>query len=115
MVVHANHANEISNEVGEALKKMKNAGITLLNQSVLLRGVNDSAAILASLSKVLFAQGVLPYYVHMLDLVKGATGFRVDPSQARVIYRELLTLLPGYLVPKLVKEEPGATSKTPVI
>lgn len=115
MVVHANHANEMDDEVGEALKRMKSAGMTVLNQSVLLNGVNDSAKVLASLSKVLFAHGVLPYYVHMLDPVKGAAGFRVEPSRARAIYRELLTQLPGYLVPKLVKEVPGAASKTPVI
>lgn len=115
MVVHANHPGEIDDAVGEALNRMKSAGMTLLNQSVLLNGVNDSATVLASLSKVLFAHGVLPYYVHMLDPVKGAAGFRVEPSRARAIYRELLTLLPGYLVPKLVKEVPGAASKTPVI
>lgn len=114
MVVHANHSNEIDKEVAEAFNKMKSAGITLLNQSVLLNGVNDSATVLASLSKTLFAHGVLPYYVHMLDLVEGAAGFNVDPSRVRTIYRELLTLLPGYLVPKMVKEEPGAASKTPV-
>lgn len=115
MVIHANHANEVNGEVGEALNQLKNANITLLNQSVLLKGVNDSAAVLASLSKVLFGHGVLPYYVHMLDLVKGAAGFKVDPARARAIYRELLTLLPGYLVPRPVKEDPGAASKTPVI
>lgn len=115
MVVHANHPNEIDCDVRDGFARMKNAGITLLNQSVLLKGVNDSAPTLASLSKALFANGVLPYYVHMLDPVEGASGFIVDSSRSSAIYRELLTLLPGYLVPKLVKEEPGAASKTPMI
>lgn len=115
MVIHANHAQEIDNQVNTALAMLKQGGITTLNQSVLLKGVNDSANKLAILSKVLFQQGVLPYYLHLLDTVEGAAGFAVDLGRAKAIYSELLTMLPGYLVPKLVREEPGAKSKTPVI
>jgi len=112
MVVHANHANELDHSVAVAMEKLKSAHVPLLNQSVLLRGVNDSVTALAKLSERLFEYGILPYYLHMLDPVKGAAHFAVDESQARAIMQGLSELLPGYLVPKLVREIPGKPGKT---
>lgn len=115
MVIHCNHAQEIDQDVGEALTRLKTAGVTLLNQSVLLQGVNDNREALAQLSQRLFQVGVLPYYLHLLDRVAGAAHFAVDETRARTLYQELLAVLPGYLVPRLVRENPGAASKTPVL
>lgn len=114
VVIHCNHANEIDAEVGDSLAQLKAAGITLLNQSVLLRGINDKTKILASLSEALFARGVLPYYLHLLDPVAGAAHFAVSDRAAKTIYRDLLSSLPGFLVPKLVRETPHEHSKTPI-
>ena len=114
IVVHCNHPNEIDEPVKQIFKMMLDAGITLLNQSVLLKGVNDSASTLVLLSKTLFRSGVLSYYLHMLDKVEGAAHFHLDETDIRKIYSEMLARLPGYLVPKLVKEVPGSTSKTPI-
>jgi EF-P beta-lysylation protein EpmB len=114
LVIHANHPNELSEPVIEALTTLRRQGVTLLNQSVLLKGVNDSAQVLESLSERLFEAGVMPYYLHLLDRVAGAAHFEVAEPQAQAIYRELLARLPGYLVPKLVREIPGEASKTPV-
>jgi EF-P beta-lysylation protein EpmB len=111
MVVHANHPGEIDQSVAVGLEKLKNAHVPLLNQSVLLRGVNDSVNTLALLSERLFDYGILPYYLHMLDPVKGAAHFAVDEPQARLIMQGLRKLLPGYLVPKLVREMAGHASK----
>lgn len=113
MVVHCNHANEINDAVRLALRKLKMAGVTLLNQTVLLKGVNDDAEALSELSHKLFQSDVLPYYLHLLDKVKGAAHFDVDTQKAQEIMRELMAQCPGYLVPKLVREvagEPGKTS-----
>lgn len=115
LVIHCNHAQEIDGEVATGLKLLKDAGVTLLNQSVLLRGVNDDSQVLANLSQTLFAVGVLPYYLHLLDKVAGAAHFAVDETRASALYQNLLTLLPGYLVPKLVREDPQAGSKTPLL
>lgn len=115
VVIHCNHAQEIDAEVVEALARLKRAGVTLFNQSVLLRGVNDSSETLAQLSQTLFDAGVLPYYLHMLDQVSGAAHFAVSEADASTLYQQLLTLLPGYLVPKLVRENAGAGSKTPLL
>ncbi len=112
IVIHANHANEIDDHVRHALGALRDAGATLLNQSVLLRGVNDSADALAALSETLFSAGVLPYYLHLLDPVAGAAHFDVPESEARAIVRELHARLSGYLVPKLVREIPEAAGKT---
>ncbi len=112
VVVHANHANELDGSVQQALKRLAQAGATLLNQSVLLRGVNDSAAALVNLSTRLFEAGVLPYYLHMLDKVRGAAHFDVPEREARDLLRAATARLPGYLVPRLVREEAGAASKT---
>lgn len=114
VVVHVNHPSELDSQVENQLNRLRTAGITLLNQSVLLKGVNDSASCLVSLSKRLFQCGILPYYLHLLDKVTGASHFDVDETAALAIHNELLATLPGYLVPKLVKEVPHAPSKTPV-
>jgi L-lysine 2,3-aminomutase len=114
MVVHVNHAHEIDTEVGTALTRLRGAGVTLLNQSVLLRGINDSAAALAALSERLFRFGVLPYYLHQFDPVVGAMHFAVADATAQRIDQELRTRLPGYLVPRLVREVAGAPAKLPL-
>ncbi|MBP8289929.1 MAG: EF-P beta-lysylation protein EpmB [Chromatiaceae bacterium] len=114
LVIHANHAREVrGEEVHAALSALKATGATLLNQSVLLRGVNAEAASLADLSEALFAAGVLPYYLHRLDPVAGAAHFAVSLAEARAIMAKLRTELPGYLVPKLVRELPGGAYKEP--
>jgi EF-P beta-lysylation protein EpmB len=112
IVVHVNHAQEISADVAAVLNRLRAAGITLLNQSVLLKGVNDDTKALAALSEALFACGVLPYYLHVLDKVEGAAHFDIPLNAARHIHAELATVLPGYLLPRLVCETPGAMSKT---
>lgn len=112
VVLHANHANELDDAVAAACRRLADAGATLLNQAVLLRGVNDSAAAQAALSRRLFACGVLPYYLHLLDPVRGAAHFEVSLESARTLLGELAGRLPGYLVPRLVREEPGRPGKT---
>ena len=112
MVVHCNHANEIDRAVRAALEAVARTGTTLLNQSVLLRGINDSAKSLESLSRSLFACGVLPYYLHLLDPVSGTAHFDVPASRGMELIAKLRRRLPGYLVPRLVREEPGEPSKT---
>ncbi|KAB8311935.1 EF-P beta-lysylation protein EpmB [Erwinia endophytica] len=114
LVTHINHAQEINDELRQALLQLKRAGVTLLNQSVLLRGINDNAATLATLSQTLFDAGVLPYYLHVLDKVQGAAHFYVSDEEARAIMRELLALVSGYMVPKLAREIGGEPSKTPL-
>lgn len=114
MVIHANHAQELDGQVLDACRRLRAAGVTLLNQSVLLAGVNDDAATLAALSTRLFEAGVLPYYLHVLDHVAGAAHFLRSDADAVALHRELAARLPGYLVPRLVREEPGAPGKTPL-
>ena len=114
MVIHANHPNELDDEATAALARLKAAGITLLNQAVLLQGINDDAAVLADLSERLFAAGVLPYYLHQLDKVQGAAHFEVDDERAMSIHRQLLIRLPGYLAPRLVREQAGEAYKSPM-
>ena len=115
VVVHANHANEIDDDVGAALDALRRAGQTVLNQSVLLRGVNDTVDALCALSTRLFEAGALPYYLHMLDRVQGAAHFDVDPVTATALHAGMRARLPGYLVPRLVREEPGTPGKTLVL
>jgi L-lysine 2,3-aminomutase len=110
-VLHANHANELDANVRAACAHLRAAGVLLLNQTVLLKGVNDDAAALASLSRALFEAGVLPYYLHALDRVSGAAHFDVPEARAREIAGELAAHLPGYLVPRLVRELEGAPAK----
>ncbi|GMG85796.1 EF-P beta-lysylation protein EpmB [Biformimicrobium ophioploci] len=114
MVIHSNSAHEFDAEVGSALERLRAAGATLLNQSVLLRGVNDSATALAELSETLFQWGVMPYYLHQLDRVQGAAHFAVSDERAKALVAELRAQLPGYLVPQLVREIPGQPGKTPL-
>jgi L-lysine 2,3-aminomutase len=114
VVVHSNHANELDDGVAQALAALKLELAALLNQSVLLAGINDDAATLARLSERLFACGVLPYYLHLLDRVAGAAHFDVDEARAKRLIAELRSRLPGYLVPRLVREIPGELSKTVV-
>lgn len=114
LVLHINHAREIDAVLISHLNALKQAGITLLNQAVLLKGINDSLVAQTTLSKRLFNAGVLPYYLHLLDKVKGAHHFNVSESDALKLYNQLLSNLSGFLVPKLVKEEAGKKSKTPV-
>jgi EF-P beta-lysylation protein EpmB len=114
VVVHSNHANELDDGVAQALAALKRKLTALLNQSVLLAGVNDDAATLARLGERLFSCGVLPYYLHLLDRVAGAAHFDVGEAAARRLIAELRSRLPGYLVPRLVREIPGELSKTVV-
>jgi L-lysine 2,3-aminomutase len=101
--------------VGAALAAAKGAGFTLLNQAVLLRGVNDAPDTLTMLSEQLFEAGVLPYYLHVLDRVQGAGHFDVSESRALKLHREVRERLPGYLVPRLVREQAHEASKTPLV
>ena len=114
-VVHCNHSQEIDKQVKEALARLSHSGMSLLNQSVLLKDINDEAQILVDLSKSLFSSGVMPYYLHLLDKVSGSAHFDVSEAKAKRLYQDLLTQLPGYLVPKLVREVPSAPSKIPVV
>jgi len=110
-VLHVNHANEIDSEVRAACALLRDSGVTLLNQTVLLRGVNDDADALADLSRALFDAGVLPYYLHVLDHVRGAAHFDVPEARARLIAGQLAAKMPGYLVPRLAREIYGAPAK----
>lgn len=112
VVIHANHARELSPAVAGACTRLRGAGATVLNQSVLLAGVNDGAEVLIGLSRRLSAIGVLPYYLHQLDRVAGAGHFAVEDARALALLAEVHAALPGYLVPRLVREEPGAPGKT---
>jgi EF-P beta-lysylation protein EpmB len=111
MVVHANHANEFDDHVDAAMTRLRAAGTLLLNQAVLLRGVNDSVEALAALGERGHAAGVLPYYLHQLDRVAGAAHFEVDDATARNLHAALAARLSGYLVPKLVREVAGDPGK----
>lgn len=113
IVVHANHPAEIDPCVVTAMRRLREAGITVLNQSVLLRGVNDSVDVLVELSEALFRAGVLPYYLHLLDRVQGAARYEVDTASARRLMDGVRAVLPGYLVPRLVREQRGAPYKMP--
>ena len=114
VVIHANHADELTPDVAEAVAKLKLHGATVLNQAVLLKGVNDCSCSQIKLSERLFEIGVLPYYLHQLDKVQGAAHFQISDKQARDIHQTMMQTLPGYLVPKLVREVAGEPSKTPL-
>lgn len=114
IVLHANHANEFDPRVDAACAALRGAGATLLNQSVLLRGVNDDVDALSALSERLFAAGVLPYYLHQLDRVQGAAHFEVDDARALALVEAMRRRLPGYLVPRLVREVAGDAAKRPL-
>lgn len=115
LVLHVNHPNELSPELRTTLQPLRQAGVTLLNQSVLLRGVNDSIDTLVRLSITLFDNGVLPYYLHLLDRVQGAAHFEISEQEARKLQVGIRNRLPGYLVPAMVRETPGAPAKQPLI
>ena len=114
VVLHANHANEFDAAVDAACAGLRAAGATLLNQAVLLRGINDREDALIELSERLFAAGVLPYYLHQLDRVQGAAHFEVNDDRALALVEAMRARLPGYLVPRLVREVAGDTSKRPL-
>ncbi len=114
LVTHINHANEINAELSQQLARLRAEKVTLLNQSVLLKGVNDSVPAQVALSEALFDAGVLPYYLHVLDKVQGAAHFYVSDEQARAIIAGLIEQVSGYLVPKLTREIGGRPSKTPL-
>lgn len=114
MVLHINHPNEIDDALKEKCRLLRQAGVTLLNQTVLLKGINDDVQTLCKLSHTLFEAGILPYYLHILDKVQGAAHFDISIEQAVDLYWQLLENLSGYLVPKLVQELPNRPYKTPV-
>jgi len=111
-VVHANHANEIVDDCADALRQIVRAGIPVLNQAVLLKGINDTTEALAELCNRLINLGVMPYYLHQLDRVEGAAHFEVDVATGKKLIEELKQKLPGYAVPKYVREIPGEAGKT---
>lgn len=115
MVVHCNHPNELNNNNKNVIAQIKNTNTVLLNQSVLLKNVNDDADVLAKLSHKLFDYGILPYYLNQLDKISGTKHFFISREQAKTIHIQLLEMLPGYLVPKLVEEISGKKNKTPLI
>jgi len=112
VVVHANHAAELDEAVAHSLARLTDCGIPLLNQAVLLRGVNDNVNALADLSRRLIDLRVMPYYLHQLDRVTGAAHFEVPLEQGLELVEQLRTLLPGYGVPRYVQEVPSNLSKT---
>lgn len=114
VVIHANHAKELQEDCSNALDKLKRRHIVLLNQSVLLKGINDSFESLKNLSQALIDHGVLPYYLHQLDRVNGAGLFEVSEKKGKNLIKELRLKMPGYAIPKYVKEKPGYKSKTPL-
>ncbi len=115
LVIHCNHANELDDTVGEALVAIRNQGITLLNQTVLLKGINDSVDILTNLLRRLFKFQVLPYYLHQLDRVNGTAHFEVERKAALDLIEQLRCCLPGYLIPRLVEEVSGKRSKQTIV
>lgn len=114
MVLHVNHPREIDDKVGACARRLHRAGVPLLNQSVLLRGINDSVEIQRDLSERLFSVHVMPYYLHITDRVEGAAHFAVEEETAKGLIWSLSQQLPGYLIPRLVREDPGAAAKTPI-
>jgi len=115
LVVHSNHSNELDTDFASGMAKLSTNGVILLNQSVLLKGVNDNLEILTELSKKLFAANVLPYYLHLPDEVQGTAHFDISRNDATVLLDQMRQSLPGYLLPKLVKEHAGEASKTQYI
>ena len=114
VVLHANHANEIDQTVRRAITALQSSGVTVLNQTVLLKNINDDVDSLIKLSEALFDAGVLPYYLHLLDKVQGAAHFDVTMETAQSLVKGMIERCPGYLVPKLVQEVAGKPSKSPI-
>ena len=115
VVGHSNHSQEITNQVKENLNSLRASKVNLLNQSVLLAGVNDDSQVLKELSQTLISLNILPYYLHLPDKVSGTSHFSVSSEKAIKILNSLRDELPGYLVPNLVQEEPGELSKTRLV
>jgi EF-P beta-lysylation protein EpmB len=115
IVLHVNHPNELDAQLTAACARLRSTGVTLLNQSVLLAGINDDVEVLSELSRRLFDAGVLPYYLHALDRVRGAAHFAVADERAQALAGRLAAQLPGYLVPRLVREVPGAPAKIALV
>lgn len=115
LVIHANHAREFDAGVDAALGRLRGAGAHLLNQTVLLAGVNDSEEAITGLMRRAFRAGALPYYLHLLDPVSGAQRFDMELERARALMETLRRELSGYLVPRLVRERAGAPYKLPVL
>ena len=114
IVFHINHANEINGDVIHAIEPLLAARIPLFNQSVLLKGINDDATVLAELSEQLFDNGIQPYYLHLFDKVQGVAHFDISEQEAKRITLQLMAILPGFLMPKLVREIAGEANKTPI-
>lgn len=114
MVLHVNHPNETQGKLNTAVSKLRQLGVAVLNQTVLLKGINDTTDTLVELSEALFAIGVLPYYLHLLDPVEGASHFDLDEISARSLFLEMQKKLPGYLLPRLVRDVPGEQSKVTI-
>jgi len=114
IVLHVNHANELSEPLKIALEPLRIARIPLFNQSVLLKGINDNVDVLSKLSENLFDLGIQPYYLHLLDHVQGAAHFDINEQSAIKLYKKLMTRLSGFLLPKLVREIAGEANKTPI-
>jgi EF-P beta-lysylation protein EpmB len=112
IIVHMNHPNEINQDVRTAMQRLRRLGVTLLNQSVLLKGINDRADTLIALSETLFSAGVIPYYLHVLDKTQHTAHFDLDLETAKRLHQAITKSLPGYLVPRLVREDAGMPSKT---
>lgn len=113
-IIHCNHSRELDEDVFHHLKQLQRLGCTILNQAVLLKGVNDNAETLYELCKLLVDQGIMPYYLHQLDRVKGAAHFEVEEERGRCLIKEIAQRLPGYAVPKYVREVSGEPNKTPL-
>jgi len=111
VVVHANHPAELDSTVEAAISRLAEARVMLLNQAVLLAGVNDSVAVLRALSERLIDLQIVPYYLHLLDRVQGTAAFEVDEASGRSLHEQLRTVLPGYAVPRLAREVPGEPAK----
>jgi len=114
VVLHINHPREINGELAEAVARLRCTGAQILNQAVLLKGINDCPATLVELSEALFASGILPYYLHTLDKVTGAGHFAISDREAVALHEKMRENLPGYLVPQLVRDVPGKPSKVPI-
>ena len=115
VVVHVDHPNELDDASANVFQNLQKLNATLLNQSTLLKGINDSSEVLTELSFKLFSQGVLPYYLHQLDHATGVAHFEISDAQALQIVEEVRQAVPGYLVPRLVREIAGEGSKTPIV
>jgi KamA family protein len=114
LITHINHAQEVNQELTDAMTRLKQANVTLLNQGVMLKGVNNSIESQMNLTHAQFDAGILPYYIHVLDKVQGAAHFYISDQEAKTIMRGVMERVSGYLVPKLTREIGGRSSKTPL-